>query len=174
MQVSHDSSFVAMFVKNQRRIHAYILTVVPDYNDAADLFQQTSMLLWQNAQTFPSDEDFVRWACRIAMNVVRNYRVKKRRDRHWFSDEMIARLANVHAEKSEWLDGALLALGKCMEDLEPTERQLLATCYQGDRSIREIREELGRTEASVYQRLHRIRTRLLDCIRRRTRDEESP
>jgi RNA polymerase sigma-70 factor, ECF subfamily len=169
--MDHDSSFVAMFVKNQRRIHAYILTIVPDYNEAADLFQQTSMLLWERAQEFPSDGDFVRWACRVALNVVRNYRVKKRRDRHWFSDEMIARIAEVHSQKSEWLDEALVALGACMEDLDPSERRLFGLCYQGDRSIRAVCEELGRTEASVYQRLHRIRVRLLECIQRKTRKE---
>ena len=79
MQMSHDSSLRWLFVKNQRRIHAYILTVVPDYNEAADLFQQTSMLLWENCRKpFRPMGDFVRWACHIALNVVRNYRVKKR------------------------------------------------------------------------------------------------
>ena len=37
-------------------------------------------------------------------------------------------------------------------------------CYEGTQSIREVSEDLGRTENSVYQRLHRIRVRLLECI----------
>ena len=90
MPMDHDPSFVALFVKNQRRIYGYILTVVPDCNEADDLFQQTSLVLWEKADEFRPDGDFVRWACGIAFNVVRNWRVKKRRDRHCFSDEMMA------------------------------------------------------------------------------------
>jgi RNA polymerase sigma-70 factor, ECF subfamily len=173
MSTDHDPFFVALFVKNQRRIYGYILTVVPDYNEADDLFQQTSMVLWEKAREFRPDADFVRWACGIALNVIRNYRVKKRRDRHCFSDEMIARLADVHAEKSAWLEKALAALGSCMEDITPLDRQLLGLCYAGDRSIRQVCEDLGRTEASVYQRLHRIRAKLLECIELKTREEAS-
>ena len=160
-----------MFVKNQRRIYGYILTVVPDCNEADDLFQQTSLVLWEKAGEFRPEGDFVRWANGIAMNIIRNYRVKKRRDRHWFSDEMMARIAEVRAEKSEWLERALAALGTCMDDLAPLDRELLVLCYEGRQSIRRVSEDLGRTENSVYQRLHRIRAKLLDCIERKTRGD---
>lgn len=172
--MDHDPSFVALFVKNQRRIYGYILTVVPDCNEADDLFQQTSLVLWEKAGEFRPEGDFVRWACGIAFNVIRNYRVKKRRDRHCFSDEMMARLAEVRAEKSAWLDAALVALRTCMQDLEPFDRRLLELCYDGTQSIREVSAGLGRTENSVYQRLHRIRLRLLECIERQTGGKASP
>ena len=125
MPADHDPSFVALFVKNQRRIYGYILTVVPNCNEADDLFQQTSLVLWEKAGEFRPEGDFVRWACGIALNVIRNYRVKKRRDRHWFSDDMMNRIAEVRAERSEWLERALAALGVCMEDLGPLDRELL-------------------------------------------------
>ena len=202
MPLDHDPSFVALFVKNQRRIYGYILTLVPDCNEADDLFQQTSMVLWEKSGEFrpakkgtgpicakhPSgrsgkldlspfsdrEENFVRWGCGIAHNLIRNWRVKKRRDRHCFSDEMMSRIAAVRSEKSEWLDGALAALGVCMDDLNPSERELLTLCYEGERSIRQISKELGRTEGAVYQQLHRIRAKLLECIERKTREKASP
>ena len=85
-----------------------------------------------------------------------------------------SRIAAVRSEKSEWLDGALAALGVCMDELNPSERELLALCYEGERSIRQISEELGRTEGAVYQHLHRIRAKLLECIERKTREKASP
>lgn len=173
MPSDRDSSFVALFVKNQRRIYGYILSVVPDCNEADDLFQQTSLVLWEKADEFRPERDFVRWACGIAFNLVRNWRVKKRRDRHCFSEAMMAQIADVRAEKSQWLEDSLLALGLCMEDLSPFERRLLDLCYDGDHSIREVSEQLGRSEGSVYQRLHRIRAKLLECIQRKTRDKEA-
>jgi RNA polymerase sigma-70 factor, ECF subfamily len=174
VHTNHDPSFVALFVKNQRRIYGYILTVVPDCNEADDLFQQTSLILWEKAAEFRPDGDFVRWACGIAFNVIRNYRVKKHRDRHCFSDEMMTRLADVRAEKSDWLEAALAALRTCQQELDPFDRRLLGLCYDGTQSIREVSEDLGRTENSVYQRLHRIRGRLLDCIEQNIGGKASP
>lgn len=174
MSMNYDPSFVALFVKNQRRIYGYILTVVPNCNEADDLFQQTSLVLWEKAAEFRPNEDFARWACGIAFNVIRNYRVKKRRDRHSFSDDMLKQIADVRVERSEWLETSLAALGACMKDLEPFDRQLLDLCYDGEQSIRKVSEDLGRTENSVYQRLHRIRARLLDCIEQKTRGKASP
>ena len=173
MTREHDPAFVELFVKNQRRIYGYILTVVSDCNEADDLFQQTSMVLWEKSGEFRPGADFVRWGCGIAHNIIRNWRVKEGRDRHCFSDEMLARIAEVRVEKSEWLDGALAALGICMEDLKPVERELLNLCYAGDDSIRQISIDLGRTEGSVYQHLHRIRAKLFDCIEGKARERAS-
>ncbi len=174
MSSDHDLQFVALFVKHQRRIYGYILTVVPDCNEADDLFQQTSLILWEKSKEFRPDGDFVRWACGIAFNVIRNYRTKKRRDRHCFSDEMVARLAEVRAQKSDWLDGAISVLGMCIEELDTFDRRLLTLCYDGMQSIRKVSEDLGRTENSVYQRLHRIRAKLFECIQRKTCGKASP
>lgn len=179
MSIDHDPSFVSLFVKNQRRIYGYILTLVPDCNEADDLFQQTSMVLWAKAGEFrpraeSESEDFVRWGCGIAHNLIRNWRVKRRRDRHCFSDEMMARIAAARIEKSPWLDAALASLGACMDELKPKERDLLDLCYVGRRSIRQLSAELGRTEGAVYQHLHRIRAKLLDCIERKTGEDTSP
>ncbi|MEN6448926.1 MAG: sigma-70 family RNA polymerase sigma factor [Thermoguttaceae bacterium] len=172
MPSDRDSSFVALFVKNQRRIYGYLLTIVPDCNEADDLFQQTSLVLWEKAGEFRPDGDFARWACGIAFNLVRNWRAKKRRDRHYFSDEMMARIADARAERSAWLEDSLLALGICVDGLVPAERRLLDLCYSGDRSIRQASDELGHSQAAVYQRLHRIRTRLMECVQRNAAEAE--
>jgi RNA polymerase sigma-70 factor (ECF subfamily) len=132
------------------------------------------MVLWQKSHEFRPDGDFVHWACGIAFNLIRNYRVKKRRDRHCFSDEMIAQIAEVRSKRSDWLDTKLEALGDCMEDIQLNDRQLLSLCYAGTRSIRSVSAELGRTENSVYQHLHRIRTKLLECIERKTHGKTLP
>ena len=132
MPVDHDPSFVALFVENQRRIYGYILTVVPDCNEADDLFQQTSLVLWEKAGEFRPEGDFVRWACGVAFNVIRNYRVKKRRDRHCFSEEMMAQLAEVRAEKSEWLEAALAGLAHVHEGPRPLRPPAADALLRGD------------------------------------------
>lgn len=174
MAAINDAEFVSLLVKNQRRIYGYILTVVPDCNEADDLYQQTSMVLWEKRGQFDAGGDFVRWGCGIAHNLIRNWCVKRRRDRHCFSAELMAQIAAVRAEKSEWLETALTALSGCMDDLDEFDRRLLNLCYEGQRTIRRVSEELGRTENAVYQRLHRARARLLDCIQNKLREKQSP
>lgn len=174
MTGEHDQAFVSLFVRNQRRIYGYILTVVPDFNDADDIFQQTSMVLWEKAAEFRAGSDFVRWACGIAFNVVRNHRVKQRRDRHFFSDEMLNRIAEVRAEKSDWLDAMLTALGGCMDGLVQADHELLTACYSGEQSIRTLSQQIGRTENSIYQRLYRIRAKLMQCIEEKNRQRVQP
>jgi RNA polymerase sigma-70 factor, ECF subfamily len=170
---NHDPSFVALFVKHQRRIYGYILTVVGDCNEADDLFQQTSLVLWEKSGEFRPDGDFVHWACGIAFNIIRNYRVKQRRDRHCFSDDMMAQIADVRSKKSEWLETSLTALGTCMDDLDAFDQRLVGLCYDANQTIRQVSESLGRTENSIYQRLHRIRSRLFDCIQKKTHGRAS-
>jgi len=84
--------FAAFFVKSQRQIYGYILTIVSDPNDADDILQETSLILWNKPRQLATQQDFTRWACGIARNVIRNWRVKQGRDRHLFSEAMIEEL----------------------------------------------------------------------------------
>ena len=38
--------FLPLFLKNERRLYAYILTLLPRRADADDVLQETSLVLW--------------------------------------------------------------------------------------------------------------------------------
>ena len=157
-------NFTELFVHSQRRIYGYILTVIPDRNEADEVFQETSLILWRKADEFDPNRDFVRWACGIATNVIRNRRVKCARDRHVFSEEFLEQIAEVRQSRSTWLDEQITRLAVCLQRLSDGQRRLLRVFY-GDRyDTQQIAAELGIQENALYQRLHRIRRRLLDCV----------
>ena len=54
----------------------------------------------------------------------------------------------------------------CIEKHEPADRDLIARRYMPGASAADIAQDLGRSTSSVYRSLERIRTSLLECIRR--------
>ena len=49
------------------------LALLPNEQDAQDVFQRTSLVLWQKFDQFDSDRDFLPWACGVAHYEVRNF-----------------------------------------------------------------------------------------------------
>ena len=41
--------FLALLMSNQRRVHAFILSLVPNRNDADDLLQESIVVMWRCA-----------------------------------------------------------------------------------------------------------------------------
>ena len=49
--VRHDR-FARAFLQCQERVYGYIVTMLPNRHDAEDVFQQTSLILWQKWDQF--------------------------------------------------------------------------------------------------------------------------
>jgi DNA-directed RNA polymerase specialized sigma24 family protein len=73
MRTDAKRSFAERFLCDQHRLYGYIATLVPSRADAEDIFQETSLLLWEKWCEFDQDRDLMPWACGIAHNVVRNF-----------------------------------------------------------------------------------------------------
>ena len=58
--------FLRLFLQNQRRIYAYVLTLLPNRADADDVFQEASLVLWDKFDESSPPDDFAAWGCRIA------------------------------------------------------------------------------------------------------------
>jgi RNA polymerase sigma-70 factor, ECF subfamily len=165
--------FVQLFVGFQRSVYGYINTIVANVNDADEIFQETSLILWKKRDEFDPDAEFLPWACGIARQVARNSRAKKGRDRHWFSEAYLEQLAVARSDRSDWLEAATKSLRECLGRLSDEQRQLLELRYDGNRSIEQVAEQVNRPANSIYQRLHRIRQRLYACVQFGLRKEAS-
>lgn len=171
MVESVAGEFVELFVRHQRAVYGYILTISPNIQDVDEVFQETSLVLWKKRDEFNTGLPFFPWACGVARQVARNHRAKKARDRHWFSEELQERISEARAEHSDWLDAALKSLADCLGKLTDDERHLLHLRYDGPCSVEQIAQGMNRPANSIYQRLHRIRRRLYDCVNSRLRKE---
>jgi len=138
---------------------------VPEYQDANDVFQNTSTVLWKKFDEYSPGTDFFAWACQIARyEVFAHYRRGRRHS--LFSEEVLDALAAEVALRGEELDQRAEALGGCLEKLEPGDRMLIEERYFHGRKTAEIAQRLSRSAASVYRSLNRIHDRLFRCIER--------
>jgi len=156
--------FTPLLVANQPTIMGFIFALLPNASEAEDLLQKTSLIAWQKFEQFDPSTKFSTWACQIAYFEVKNHLRTRARDRHVFSDELLLTLADESVADTGRLADERAALAHCIKTLKADERDLLNQCYRPGTQIQQVAELFGRTRASVYKQLNRIRRRLLSCI----------
>jgi RNA polymerase sigma-70 factor (ECF subfamily) len=174
MPLTNDE-FVALLTAAQRRLYAFICTLVVDRADAEEVLQETNLALWQQTERFEPGTDFLAWACRVAHFKVLKLRDSRKRQRVQLDDAVIELLATESIEEQR-LHGQLaaeryerrrLALVACLEELSERNRSALTMHYQGGQSLAAIGVQFGRTANAVAQLLHRIRSALRGCVEKR-------
>jgi RNA polymerase sigma-70 factor (ECF subfamily) len=160
--------FLRLFLQNERRLYAYILTLLPNRADADDVLQEASLVMWDKFDDDNPPNDFAAWGCRIAYFKVLDFVKKKQRSRVFFSQPMLERLAETAAEHAAalQLDDRREALAGCIEKLRPRDRDLLTHRFAEGASTRSAAEHDGRSVEAVYKALAKIRQALFDCVTR--------
>jgi len=165
--------FVHNLITCQPRVYAYILATLADRDLADEVLSETNLVLWRKADQYVEGTDFGAWACTIARYQVLAARQKLARDRLVFDDEVLARIADGAAQRTDDLDDRRRALRHCLRSLTRDQQDLLRARYTADGSVKALAEQLGRSVGSISQTLYRIRHTLLACIRRRLAGGES-
>lgn len=170
----HDRrcEFVDLLNRYQSQIFNYIFCIVQSLPDAEDVFQETTLAMWDHFEEFESGSDFLAWASKFARYRALNFVRSRRKERLFFSEVLIGELAKNVLEVAEARDARLQALEFCREKLSDIDQKLLALCYGTCNTIGEAAEVLGRPLQSVYQSLWRIRRALHECIKRTLAEKE--
>eukprot|EP00752_Nemacystus_decipiens_P013500 g11958.t1 len=156
--------YLPLWTQHQRRIFAYIYTLIPNRADAEDLLQETSITLWEKFETFEEGTNFVAWACQIAYWKVRNARRKYARSPIIHDDELLRAISDKTLADQPLLDQRQEALAACLEKLKERDRDMVMSRYESDRTIQDIAKLSGRSVEAAYKALSRIRRGLLDCV----------
>jgi RNA polymerase sigma-70 factor (ECF subfamily) len=163
------SEFAEYLGRDQSRLYGYIHSLLRDLNDADDLFQQTTLIMWKKFGEFDRTRSFFAWSCQIAWFEVCNFLRTRSRDRLYFSDELNLLLVEAHAEFSDdEQEDRREALVRCIAKLRQQDRELLDECYQSELGVHGFAERRGRSTQSVHNSLRRIRRALFECIGRGT------
>ena len=160
-----------LMTQHQRRIFAYIFTLVPDRHAAEDILQETSLVICEKFETFKSGTDFVAWANQIAWWQVRAARTKFARSRIVFSDDIMESVARTHAELLPEQDARHDALAHCLGKLPTRDRELVMTRYEPGSGVEEAAKRSGRSLVAAYKALARLRKLLHDCVSNRLAQE---
>lgn len=162
-------AFMPLFLQNERRVYAYILTVLPSRADADDVLQEASIVMWEKFDPAQPPNDFAAWGCRIAYFKVLDFRKKHARSRVFFCQEMLDRVAETAIEQADALelDNRSAALTQCLQKLNERDRDLLTRRLAEGATTQSTAEQVGRSVDAVYKALAKIRQSLFECVTRR-------
>lgn len=160
--------FLRLFLQNERRLYAYILTLLPHRADADDILQEASLVLWDKFDENNPPADFAAWGCRIAYFKVLDFLKKRRRSRVQFSQQMLERIGETAVDHADTLqlDERREALQRCIEKLRPNDRHLLVQRFADGATTQSTAAQVGRSVDAVYKALGKIRQALFDCVTR--------
>jgi len=159
-------AFVRLLGQNQRRIFLYVMSMVPNWNDAEEIIQETNLVLWREFGRFQPGTNFTAWACKVALHQVLAWRKRVKRSRLEFSPAFLEAVAEEATVASEALEERSHCLARCIEKLPADRRHLLKLRYSDGLAIDAIARQLARTEDAVYRALSRIRRMLHECVTR--------
>lgn len=166
-----DKDLMLKITACQGNIFALAISMLGDHEAAADIQQETNLVIWEKAEEAKRVDNFSAWALKIAYFKTKNYRRKQQRSALLFDSEVMELLADETAAMADAMDDRLKALQRCMQCLPEQQRQLLEERYHHGTSVKAIAERLSRSANSIGVMLFRIRTQLHNCISQRLRGD---
>lgn len=161
-----EDAFVALLTSNQTRLRAYLTAMVRQETEAEDLLQETNLALWKKRDKYDSSREFFPWACGVAFIEVLRLRRKRATDKLWFDQPLLETLTSEFIGQVQEHDGRRDALPGCLSKLKNEDKWLIENRFRADKSVAKLAEETGKTTASLYDSLARIRAVLYKCIQK--------
>ena len=135
--------FAVLFGRHARQIYAYILTLIPHWADAEDVFQETSAIIWEKFDEFTPGTNFRAWACQVAYYRAIWFRQRQKKAAVTFGDEFFRLVAAETLSQDDLLEDRHLALADCMQRLPDGDRELVDRCYAPGVTIKQVAVDVG-------------------------------
>ncbi|MEX0792283.1 MAG: sigma-70 family RNA polymerase sigma factor [Pirellulaceae bacterium] len=165
--------FDQLLENHREKIFLYLMALVNDRDDADDLCQRISIVMWQKFDDFDHARSFLSWACGIARLEAYNFRRARSADRLIPQNDLPQLLAvTLENFEQDPAEQRLAALRKCVQALPKLEQSFLHDIYWEGHSCDSIAEKLECSTRTFYNRMYLLRRRLLKCVSRRLRTEQ--
>lgn len=167
--VADDVGFERLLAEHAPAVRLYVRSMMPGYEGADDLAQETLVRLWEKRAQFEPGTHFKAWAFQIAKFLVMNQRRKLARSPVVLLDEAVLEQID-----REWLaretgptDAHHAALARCLATLKLEDRHLLHARYATEDSLETFAQRQGTRAGTLKARLYRLREALRVCIESR-------
>jgi RNA polymerase sigma-70 factor, ECF subfamily len=173
---TQQQAFVTQLTAAQGSLYAYVSALLGGTGDAADVLQETNLVLLRKAAEFEAGRSFTAWARKFAYLQVLAHREKQKRNRLVtnFSDDTFGKMAaKLEAYNSEFAHRARL-LDKCVEKLSDYQRELVRLRYAERLGVKTIASELHKPENNIATALYRARLSLIDCLETASESRSAP
>ena len=162
-------AFERLLAEHATAVRLYVRSLMPGYEGADDLAQETLLRLWQKREQFLAGTYFKAWAFQIAKFLVMNQRRKLARSPVVVLDEeLMEQIDHRWMEKDAGVTSSHQeALSQCLQTLKQEDQRLLHARYATDASLETYAAQEGTQPGTLKARLFRLRDALRDCIERR-------
>ncbi|MBK8091388.1 MAG: sigma-70 family RNA polymerase sigma factor [Verrucomicrobiaceae bacterium] len=162
--------FERVLVEHEAAVRLYVRSLMPGYEGADDLAQETLLRLWEKREQFVAGTYFKAWAFQIAKYLVLNQRRKLARSPVVLLDEEL--MEQIDHRWMERMDMGVTAshqeaLTQCLQTLKQEDQRLLHARYATDASLETYASQEGTRPGTLKARLFRLRGAIRDCIQRR-------
>lgn len=168
------NEYLYLLSSNQRKIYAYIMNLIGNFDDADDVMQDTTRYLWEHFNNYESGTDFLAWARKVAFYRVKEFRRNNSKNRIiLFDDNAMESIRNEYesGDNVNITDTYLTALQNCLNKIRKQDYSMIKLKYFQNVVVKDIAARLGRKPQSIYRSLARIQCQLMECVRRNTASE---
>ncbi len=171
----NNKAFDELLARNQDKLFSYILFVVRNEDKANDLFQETfvKVITKLHEGRYATSGKFGAWIMRIAHNVMmdwyrelRTHNMVEQSEEHDIYNLSKSDVLESNIENHYVKNQVLTDVKKLMDNLPPTQREVVFMRYYQDLSFKEIAETTG---VSINTSLGRMRYAILN-LRRMTKE----
>ncbi len=157
-------AFVRLLIEHEPRVRAFLRGLLPTRNDVDEVIQQASLVAWRKFSEFEEGTAFGGWFLTIARFEALKHRRRLATSPLVFSEDVWELLANEAA--GEDAKDRRDVLDRCLAKLPADRKKMLLQVYSPGVIMREISKQAGKSEEAFYKLIQRLRSRLLDCMKR--------
>ncbi|MBK1832352.1 sigma-70 family RNA polymerase sigma factor [Verrucomicrobiaceae bacterium R5-34] len=167
---SADGDFVNLIVTHQPLIRGRIISLLPGVSEVDDIIQNVNLVIWNKRESYAPKTNFKAWLNSIIRyEILTHWRTQQRRKEFTFPEDVFDLLLEESTSQidQDIMDERLPALRLCISTLRAEDRALILQRYVHPTSIAELSLKTNRSANSLRVALHRIRTSLRLCVKRR-------
>ena len=154
-----------LFLKSQRRIYGFVMTMVPNVSDADDIVQDVASVMWDKFSEYEQGTDFTAWAIAIARYKILDFLRKEKTRRKHFSEKALKIIEEIEAKEDQRQNVRIDLLHQCLKKLTSTERRIISIRYEDGMTLKNLAGRLGLNVNTMYSRLSKIHLTLLNCVK---------
>ncbi|TDU81898.1 RNA polymerase sigma-70 factor (ECF subfamily) [Prosthecobacter fusiformis] len=169
------AEFVAVLTATHGKLMGYLMSLLGRRQDAEDVLQRASVLMWQKFATFEPGTDFMAWASTICFYEAKNFIRLAARSPVYFDDDLLATLGSERLEDLPARESRIQALETCLGKLGREDQQLIRAAYldSSARGITELAVKMNRAPQTLYNKLNHLRRMLAECVQRQLQEEHA-
>jgi len=177
-----EKAFTQLVLKNQDRVYTYLLRMLGNPSEAAEVAQEVFIAAFRFVDKFRGEGSLTTWLLKIASNMYKNrirYNVRRKRNLETSIDDLVERRDyRPIGERPDDPESALAAkelaevLQKAIEELPEDFREVLVLRDIELLQYAEIHELTGLPEGTIKSRLHRARHHLARILKEKLDGQE--